>query len=179
MTVRRPTVAGSFYPDDPAELKALIRGRTLSPLGPGSLPPSAVERRGVLACIAPHAGYIYSGPVAAHSYLWLSSLRRPELVVIVGPNHYGVGSGISTFREGEWSTPLGNRQGRFGSGAQDSRAHRARRFRPRVAEEGALAGGPDPLPAGDLPHVQDPPDLPRLPGHGHGEGAGKGSLESS
>jgi hypothetical protein len=108
MTVRRPAVAGSFYHDDPTELKALIRESYTHPLGPGSLPPSAVERGGVLACIAPHAGYIYSGPVAAHSYLWLSSLRRPELVVIVGPNHYGVGSGISTFREGEWATPLGN-----------------------------------------------------------------------
>jgi AmmeMemoRadiSam system protein B len=108
MTVRRPAVAGSFYPDDPKDLKALIRDSYTHPLGPGSLPPLAEERHGVLACISPHAGYIYSGPVAAHSYLWLSSLRRPELVVIVGPNHYGVGSGISTFREGEWATPLGN-----------------------------------------------------------------------
>ena len=108
MIVRRPAVAGSFYPGDPDELRALIRDSYLHPLGPGSTPPSKEERKGVMACVCPHAGYIYSGPVAAHSYLWVSALRRPELVVVVGPNHYGIGSGISTFREGEWATPLGN-----------------------------------------------------------------------
>jgi len=110
MTVRRPAVAGSFYPDDPEELKGLIRDSYMHPLGPGSAPPAKVQREGVMACVCPHAGYIYSGPVAAHSYLWASSLRHPELVVVVGPNHYGIGSGISTFREGEWATPLGNVQ---------------------------------------------------------------------
>ncbi|MDA4112961.1 MAG: AmmeMemoRadiSam system protein B [Thaumarchaeota archaeon] len=108
MIVRRPAVAGSFYPEETGELRRAIRSSYTNPLGPGLLPPSREERRGVLACVCPHAGYVYSGPVAAHSYLWLSSLRRPELVVIVGPNHYGVGSGISTFREGDWATPLGN-----------------------------------------------------------------------
>lgn len=101
-------MAGSFYPDDPSELRSLIDDCYTSPLGPGSLPPSKEARSGVMACVCPHAGYIYSGPIAAHSYLWLSSLRRPEVVVILGPNHYGLGSGISTFREGEWETPLGS-----------------------------------------------------------------------
>ena len=110
MIVRRPAVAGSFYPDEPGELTGLIRGSYTHRLGPGSVPPSKEELRGVLACVCPHAGYIYSGPVAAHSYLWLSSLRTPELVVIVGPNHYGLGSGVSTFRDGEWTTPLGSVQ---------------------------------------------------------------------
>jgi hypothetical protein len=45
--------------------------------------------------------------VAAHSYLHVSSLPDPELIVVVAPNHYGIGSGVSTFREGEWETPLG------------------------------------------------------------------------
>ncbi len=108
MIVRRPAVAGSFYPDDPAELKAAIRESYTHPLGPGSLPPAKEEKHGLMAFVCPHAGYVYSGPVAAHSYLWASSLRHPELVVVIGPNHYGVGSGISTFREGEWATPLGN-----------------------------------------------------------------------
>lgn len=107
MTVRRPAVAGSFYPDDPDELRELIARSYTHPIGPGSEPPSKTELRGVMACVCPHAGYIYSGPVAAHSYLWASSLRRPELVVVIGPNHYGIGSGISTFRDGEWATPLG------------------------------------------------------------------------
>ncbi len=107
MSVRRPAVAGSFYPDDPDELKKIIRDSYVHPLGPGILPPADKGRTGVSACICPHAGYQYSGPVAAHSYLWLSSLRTPEMVVIVGPNHYGVGSGVATFRDGSWETPLG------------------------------------------------------------------------
>ena len=60
--------------------------------------------------MAPHAGYIYSGAIAAHSYLHVSSLHTPALVVIVAPNHYGVGSGVATFREGIWETPLGGLQ---------------------------------------------------------------------
>jgi hypothetical protein len=107
MPVRRPAVAGTFYPDDPDQLRKAVHDCYLHPLGPGALPPAKTERRGVAACVCPHAGYEYSGPVAAHSYLMLSALRRPELVVIVGPNHYGAGSGVSTFRDGEWETPLG------------------------------------------------------------------------
>lgn len=57
--------------------------------------------------MAPHAGYVYSGPVAAHTYLHVSSMREPQLVVIVAPNHYGVGNGAATCREGVWETPLG------------------------------------------------------------------------
>ena len=110
MIIRRPAVAGSFYPADPEELRDAISRSYVHPLGPGSQPPSSERMAGVAACVCPHAGYQYSGPVAAHSYLWLSSLKRPELVVVVGPNHYGVGSGISTFREGVWETPLGRVQ---------------------------------------------------------------------
>jgi hypothetical protein len=107
MIIRRPAVAGSFYPADPQELREAISRSYLHPLGPGRLPPSGKSVTGVVACICPHAGYEYSGPVAAHSYFWLSSLPKPELVVVVGPNHYGIGSGISSFREGVWETPLG------------------------------------------------------------------------
>lgn len=57
--------------------------------------------------MVPHAGYEYSGPVAAHSYYCASSLPDPELIVIVAPNHYGIGSGISSCSGGEWETPLG------------------------------------------------------------------------
>ena len=57
--------------------------------------------------MVPHAGYEYSGPVAAHSYLCASSLPDPDLIVIVAPNHYGMGSGVSTCSGGEWETPLG------------------------------------------------------------------------
>ena len=79
----------------------------MHPVGPGKLPPADYSSSGVVSCVCPHAGYAYSGPVAAHSFLHVSSLRKPLLVAIVAPNHYGLGSGISTFREGQWETPLG------------------------------------------------------------------------
>lgn len=107
MQIRRAAVAGAFYPADPDELRQLIRDSYLHRLGPGSEPPPKYSSTGVIACVSPHAGYVYSGPVAAHSYLHVSSLRRPELVVVVAPNHYGVGSGVATFKDGLWETPLG------------------------------------------------------------------------
>ena len=107
MSIRRPAVSGSFYPADRNELEDLVRASYLHPLGPGRLPPAPPASRSVVAVVVPHAGYVYSGPVAAHSYLQVSSMSRPELVVIVAPNHYGVGSGVSSYRGGEWETPLG------------------------------------------------------------------------
>ena len=59
------------------------------------------------AVVCPHAAIMYSGPVAAHSYLHLSRLKDPELIVVVAPNHNGIGSGVSTYSSGEWETPLG------------------------------------------------------------------------
>jgi AmmeMemoRadiSam system protein B len=109
VAVRIPAVAGTFYPADERELRSSVESSYLHRLGPGRLP--AQEGRapsGLKACICPHAAYAYSGPVAAHSYLDISALARPDLVVIVGPNHYGIGSGIATYGEGEWETPLGN-----------------------------------------------------------------------
>jgi MEMO1 family protein len=105
--VRRPAVAGSFYPAEQAELRDAVEASYLHRLGPGKLPSGASMTKGLKACVCPHAGYAYSGPVAAHSFLDISELAKPELVVIVGPNHYGIGSGIATYGEGEWETPLG------------------------------------------------------------------------
>jgi len=51
---------------------------------------------------------MYSGPVAAHSYAALAENRRPEVAVIIGPNHTGLGSGVSIMLEGVWRTPLGD-----------------------------------------------------------------------
>jgi AmmeMemoRadiSam system protein B len=107
MSVRHPAVAGSFYPADRKELEDLIRTSYLHRLGPGKLPPAPPTSESLVSCVVPHAGYVYSGPVAAHSYLHVSSQRKPELIVIVAPNHYGVGSGVSSYRGGEWETPLG------------------------------------------------------------------------
>lgn len=109
MLVRSPAVAGTFYPVDPADLKRAIEDAYLNKIGPGRLPSIVKpgETSGLVACVCPHAGYAYSGPVAAYSYLDVSAISEPELVVIVGPNHYGVGSGVATYGEGEWETPLG------------------------------------------------------------------------
>ena len=107
MIVRKPAVAGQFYPADREELSALVDGCYLNPLGPGKSPPAPVAKGDLVSVVCPHAGYVYSGPVAAHSYFHVSSLRDPDLIVVVAPNHYGIGSGVSTFKEGEWETPLG------------------------------------------------------------------------
>jgi len=51
---------------------------------------------------------MYSGPVAAHGYHHLAQDGKPDLVVIFGPNHQGIGSGLATMTEGAWRTPLGD-----------------------------------------------------------------------
>ena len=107
MSIRKPAVAGQFYPSDPVELAELIDRCYVHPLGPGRSPPSEETKATHVAVVSPHAAYVYSGPVAAHSYLHVSSLRRPDIIIVVAPNHYGIGSGVSTFRSGQWETPLG------------------------------------------------------------------------
>jgi MEMO1 family protein len=107
MLLRKPAVAGQFYPSDPKELSELIDACYTHRLGPGRSPPAKATGADSVAVVCPHAGYVYSGPVAAHSYFHVSSMRNPELIVVVAPNHYGVGSGVATFKEGEWETPLG------------------------------------------------------------------------
>ncbi len=106
MQIRTPAVAGMFYPKVQKELKSTIRDCFLHRYGPGSLPPSTGNEK-VIGVICPHAGYMYSGPVAANSYYAISS-QRPDLIVIIGPNHWGVGCNIATMKEAVWKTPLGD-----------------------------------------------------------------------
>ena len=61
-----------------------------------------------MGLICPHAGYMYSGPVAASAYFELAQDGKPDTVVILGPNHTGYGSALSIMTEGIWQTPLGN-----------------------------------------------------------------------
>ncbi|MDA4120919.1 MAG: AmmeMemoRadiSam system protein B [Thaumarchaeota archaeon] len=107
MFVRKPAVAGTFYPSGASELSQLIDDCYLHPLGPGRRPPAEPGTSKMVAVVSPHAAYQFSGPVAAHSYLHASSLPDPDLIVVVAPNHYGIGSGVSTFKDGFWETPLG------------------------------------------------------------------------
>jgi AmmeMemoRadiSam system protein B len=108
LKIRRPAVAGSFYPSDERELVKLIESCFTHRLGPGELPRAELGvGENLISLISPHAGFIYSGPVAAHGYLLLSKRRRPDTVIVVGPNHTGVGTDVSLYPEGRWVTPLG------------------------------------------------------------------------
>jgi len=105
---RMPAVAGAFYQSSAESLRMEIENCFQHRIGPGRLPKKVEGKRKPPSLISPHAGYIYSGPVAAHSYLQLEDRMRPEVVVVLGPNHYGVGSAVSIYPEGEWITPLGS-----------------------------------------------------------------------
>ncbi len=110
--IRQPAVAGSFYPKTESQLIEMIEHCFKdSEIGPGELPDKSniPPRKGEIAgFIAPHAGYIYSGPVAAHAYLKQYKDGKPEFFVIVGPNHRNIGPPISVYSEAAWNTPLGD-----------------------------------------------------------------------
>jgi AmmeMemoRadiSam system protein B len=107
---RRPVVAGQFYERDAEALSLQISSCFLNNLGPGKLPKVNFcnRPREIVGLICPHAGYIYSGMVAASGFFELAQDGLPDTVIILGPNHTGYGSGISLMREGIWQTPLGN-----------------------------------------------------------------------
>ena len=106
MDVRRPAVMGQFYPNSITELRNNIEECFLHSIGPGQLPPSP-EKEEILGAIVPHAGYTYSGPVAANAFYSLTSSTIPETVIILGPNHWGIGSSIAVAHQSVWETPLG------------------------------------------------------------------------
>jgi AmmeMemoRadiSam system protein B len=97
--VRRPSVAGMFYPGDPSKLAASVREY---------LALAKTEGRTPSAIIAPHAGYIYSGPIAASAYARLAPLRgKIERVVLIGPAHRLPFRGLAVSGADEFETPLG------------------------------------------------------------------------
>ncbi len=100
-TVRPPAVAGTFYPGDAEELDGAVRD-LLDSATPASGPtPKAI--------IAPHAGYIYSGAIAAEAYVWLARGKdKIKRVVLVGPAHRMPFRGIAASGASAFSTPLGN-----------------------------------------------------------------------
>ncbi len=105
--VRMPVVAGSFYEGEESLLRNRIESCFKSELGPGVLPDGTPgEKRVLKAAIAPHAGYVYSGPPAAHTYLEIFRDGRPDHIVILGPNHTGFGARLAVCEE-DWMTPLG------------------------------------------------------------------------
>jgi len=98
-----------FYAGTPQSLKAQIEECFTHKFGPGKVP-EAIEigPRNIVGLICPHAGYVYSGPVAAHSYFSLAADGKPVVIVVFGPNHAGSGSALAIAKVGVWRTPLGD-----------------------------------------------------------------------
>ncbi len=92
--LRKAAVAGRFYPSQPNRL----RKNLVEHLGP---PRPRLKARGI---VAPHAGYVYSGHVAGAVY---SRIEIPDRVLILCPNHTGLGASLSIMSQGEWEIPLG------------------------------------------------------------------------
>lgn len=91
--IRKPCVAGRFYPSDPKTLEKDVEGYL-----------KERTKLSAIAIIAPHAGYIYSGAVAGEVY---SSVEVPDNIILIGPNHTGMGEKISVMNEGAWEMPTG------------------------------------------------------------------------
>ncbi|MEM0085157.1 MAG: AmmeMemoRadiSam system protein B [Candidatus Methanomethylicia archaeon] len=108
MLVRNPAVAGLFYEGFKEDLLKQIEWCFHHKLGPGVIPEVKDSFTGnLIGVIVPHAGYIYSGPVAAWGYKAIAENGKPESFIILGPNHSGMGAPIAIMREGIWKTPLG------------------------------------------------------------------------
>jgi len=95
-TRREPAVAGTFYPGNASALQQDV----------AKLVQLQADRHELLACIAPHAGYVYSGGVAGELY---GHLDVPRRVLVIGPNHTGVGAQVAVAPYERWSTPLGDK----------------------------------------------------------------------
>lgn len=91
--IRRPAVAGQFYPEDPRSLREMVNSLI-----------HEEEKIDALGVVVPHAGLIYSGKVAGKVY---SKIKERPIVIILGVNHRGRGRPFAIVKEGIWETPLG------------------------------------------------------------------------
>jgi len=124
--LRPPAVAGRFYPDNQDDLRAEALAYLSQASSANQIPMRA------LGCIAPHAGYIYSGHVAGAVF---ARVEVPERCIVMCPNHTGMGRPLAIMSEGAWQTPLGEvaidtelaeaLKARFPALQEDSAAHRA------------------------------------------------------
>ncbi|UCE75001.1 MAG: MEMO1 family protein [Methanomassiliicoccales archaeon] len=105
--MRYPAVAGQFYEGREDALRKQIEECFLHSLGPGEIPKLNDGERKIKGAVVPHAGYMFSGPVAAHVCAALASDGFPETFIIIGPKHSGFGSPVAITTE-EFKTPLGN-----------------------------------------------------------------------
>jgi AmmeMemoRadiSam system protein B len=101
MRTRSPAFAGMFYSDKPQELAAAVKGFVAEATPPAK--PALAK-----AVVAPHAGYIYSGPVAGSAYAWLAArASQVERVILLGPSHRVAFAGVATSGAGVFETPIG------------------------------------------------------------------------
>ncbi len=96
---REPAVAGDFYPLDPQELGGMLDSLL-------SVSPSVQVDGEIIGAVVPHAGYAYSGKIAAISYSYIKRSGKKRFV-IAGPNHQGSPPSSSTYSSADWNTPLG------------------------------------------------------------------------
>jgi len=125
-SLRHPAVAGRFYPRDPDDLRTEAHGYLSQATSANQAPSKAI------GCIAPHAGYIYSGHVAGAVF---ARVEIPQRCIVLCPNHTGMGRALAIMSEGAWETPLGDvpidtqlataLKQRFLALQEDSAAHRA------------------------------------------------------
>jgi len=99
MILRPPAFSGTFYNFDPEMLKKQIDSCFRHKIGPKTM-----KKQNLFAAIVPHAGYEYSGPVAAWAYSRMESANY----IIIGTNHGGAGAPFAIMKEGIWKTPLGS-----------------------------------------------------------------------
>jgi hypothetical protein len=117
--VRPPAVAGTFYPGNARELAREVDGFCAPTEGEGT-------KTQAIACIVPHAGYMYSGHVAGAVY---GALEIPSRCILIGPRHYPQGQPMAILSEGRWQTPLGEAEIDAALAAQLARAY------PRLRED--------------------------------------------
>lgn len=132
---RRPAVAGTFYEANESALRQQVTRCFNHELGPGAVPevaPGPPARTVGLVC--PHAGLMYSGPAAACSWGALAADGTPQIIVMLGPNHYGVGPDLAVPEADSWQTPLGEVEI-----ADDVRSELMRNFHPLRASDAAHA----------------------------------------
>jgi len=110
---REPCAAGQFYPADPEKLKELIKKCFLDKFGPGKMPNNSQDKSSqnkknrknkMIGAVVPHAGYIFSGPCAAHSYKAIAESEKADLYIILGTGH---SCAYTCFSGEDFDTPLG------------------------------------------------------------------------
>jgi AmmeMemoRadiSam system protein B len=100
MSIRKAAVAGTWYPGSAGALERAVDGYLAAP------DETACDLTEIVALIAPHAGLMYSGPVAGHAYRLLQG-RGVDLAVLVGPSHFVGFDGVAIYPSGGFETPLG------------------------------------------------------------------------